>query len=173
MKYIATVKRVDRFIPNITYRFFITLVFNMNKKIFYTLLIIFMAVICFWGYYTLQEPALSDISISESIETLAADEIIALFQGNELQATATYTNKIIEVHGTIKEISFLNNRKTIILKSEKFKENFIICDMSPLNEKKVNSLIVGDTITLKGICKGYLLDLILLNCIPINEKQEY
>ncbi|CAN0604539.1 unnamed protein product, partial [Ectocarpus sp. 12 AP-2014] len=101
---------------------------------------------------------------------LEVDEIITLFQGNELQANATYTNKVIEVHGTIKEISFLNNRNTIILKSEKFEKNFVICDMSPISNTIIPKLTIGDTITLKGICKGYLLDVILLNCIPTNEK---
>lgn len=142
----------------------------MYKKTILRLLVVLTVLVCFWTYDALQKPVVSDVSAMTSTNRLETDEILALFQGNEDKANATYTNKVIEVHGVIKEISFLNHRKTIILASGKFKENFVICDMSPLNETTTNTLLVGDTITLKGICKGYLLDLILLNCIPINEK---
>ena len=98
------------------------------------------------------------------------DELIAFFQRNELQANATYVNKVIEVSGVIKDISLLNDRYTVFLKSETFSKNFVMCDMSPSGKIQGDQLTIGDSITLKGVCKGYLLDVIMLNCIPIDEK---
>lgn len=141
-----------------------------NKLIYKSLLLGATIVFSIWAYMVIQRPALVNISSVDSVSRLRADEIIDVFQGNELEATATYTNKVIEVHGTIKDISFLNNRNTIILKSEKFKKTFVICEMSPLSNTIIKRLTKGDTISLKGVCKGYLLDVILLNCIPTNEK---
>ena len=82
----------------------------------------------------------------------------------------TYVNKVIEVSGVIKDISLLNDRYTVFLKSETFSKNFVMCDMSPSGKIQGDQLTIGDSITLKGVCKGYLLDVIMLNCIPIDEK---
>lgn len=143
----------------------------MHKKIGYKILLLGVIIIfSIWAHMVIQQPALSNVSNIDSATNLRVDELIKLFQGNELQSTATYTNQVISVHGTIKDISFLNNRNTIILESENFKKNFVICDMSPISNKVISELTIGDTISLKGICKGYLLDVILLNCIPTNEK---
>lgn len=143
----------------------------MQKKIGYRILLLGVTIIfSIWAYMVIQQPALSNVSNIDSATNLGVDEIIKLFQGNELQSTATYTNQVIEVHGIIKDISFLNNRNTIILKSDIFEQNFVICDMSPISNTIIQNLAIGDTITLKGVCKGYLLDVIMLNCTPINEK---
>lgn len=143
----------------------------MRKTLFYKLLIaVVIVAIVFWGYISFQKPARTNISEVHSSSQVRAGEIIGLFQRNESAANTSYINKVIVVQGTIKEISFLNQRKTVILESEKFKNNFIICEMSPLSKDRIPELTIGDTISLKGICKGYLLDVILLNCIPTDEK---
>ena len=57
-----------------------------------------------------------------------------------------------------------------MLKSKTFSQSFVMCDMSPISGTKINELTKGDTIALRGVCKGYLLDVIMLNCIPIHEN---
>jgi len=74
-----------------------------------------------------------------------------------------YAGKIIEVTGFIKEISFINNRNTIILNSST--ETFgVICDLNKNQEDKIKQLKEDQKIRVKGICKGFLKDVILLNC---------
>ena len=41
--------------------------------------------------------------------------------------------------------------------------------MSPKSNDRTNEFVVGNTIVLRGVCKGYLLDVIMLNCMPTNE----
>jgi hypothetical protein len=111
-----------------------------------------------------------DVSNIENVEHVEVEEVIAMFKKDQEKANAEFIEKIIEVEGEIKEISFLNDRHTIILNSKSFTQSFVMCDMSPLENDKINKLTVGDTVVLRGVCKGYLLDVIMLNCIPINEK---
>ena len=102
-------------------------------------------------------------------DRLSIEELLTEFNGNLEKANATFIEKVIEVEGVIKEVSYLNNRHTIILKSESFTQSFVICDMSPKGNDRTNEFVVGNTIVLRGVCKGYLLDVIMLNCMPTNE----
>jgi len=116
------------------------------------------------------KPARVEVSIVENYNQVAIEDLIQGFQVDEQKANKTYIEKVIEVEGVVKEISFMNNRHTVLLKSNSFSQSFVMCDMSPLQNNTINELVQGDTVVLRGVCKGYLLDVIMLNCIPINEK---
>jgi len=109
-------------------------------------------------------------SPKQVIEQVNIGELITMFQNNEQLAIDTYTEKMIEVEGVVEEISFLNNRHTVLLRGNKFAQNFILCDMAFESKEGKERITKGDTIKLKGVCKGYLLDVIMLNCVPIDEK---
>lgn len=76
-----------------------------------------------------------------------------------------HINKVIEVKGIVKDVNNLNNSYTIILQGEKKLNRFVICDMQKQQQNNVQKPKLGDTITVKGIIKGKLNDIILLNCI--------
>jgi len=109
-------------------------------------------------------------SISAEL-TLTANDLVATYTNDETKSNALYAGKIIEVTGTIKEITFLNNRTTIILNSTS--ETFgVICDINPNQKETIYQLKKHQKIKVKGICKGFLKDVILLNCsidLPTNE----
>ena len=129
-------------------------------------------VLCFlvYGYLQFQRPAQNDVSENEVFQSLSTAEILALFETDENSASALLVEKTIEVSGIIKEVNYVNDQHTILLRTEHFTRNFVMCDMSPLRSEDALRLKVGDTITLKGVCKGFLLDVIMLNCIPIHEN---
>lgn len=116
------------------------------------------------------KPARIEVSKVENVNQVAIEDLIQGFQIDEEKANADFIEKVLEIKGVVKEISFLNDRHTILLKSKNFSQSFVMCDMSPLGNYNINELVKGDTIVLRGVCKGYLLDVIMLNCIPINEK---
>ncbi len=102
----------------------------------------------------------------ESLEphfSIASEDLVELYSDNEKKADNLYTNKIVEVYGTVKEISYLNDRKTIILAGNSESSN-IICDLNENQLNKLNQLKNNQTVYIKGICKGYLKDVILLDC---------
>ena len=131
-------------------------------------------VLCFlvYGYLQFQRPAQNDVSENEVFQSLSTAEILALFETDENSASALLVEKTIEVSGIIKEVNYVNDQHTILLRTEHFTRNFVMCDMSPLRSEDALRLKVGDTITLKGVCKGFLLDVIMLNCIPIHENTD-
>jgi len=104
-----------------------------------------------------------NLSNQTAIATLNSDELINSFTLNEKKSNSLYEGKVIEVTGKIKEISFLNDRITIILTNNN-KTFGVICDMNPNQKEKIKKLSNNQKITVKGICKGYLKDVILLDC---------
>lgn len=142
------------------------------KSIFYSIGILLIVVLSILYFYN---PIFK--SDSNSIENkltdynLKASDLVSSFTNNEKKANLLYTGKIIEITGTIKEITYLNDRNTIILNSNS--ETFgVICDINPNQKEKIHQLKQHQKIKVKGICKGFLKDVIFLNCaidLPIDE----
>ncbi|SEC30965.1 tRNA_anti-like [Tenacibaculum sp. MAR_2009_124] len=108
-------------------------------------------------------------SNSKNIKSLPSNFIIksidlaSSYALDEKKADSLYINKIIKVYGNVKEISYLNNRNTVILLGSS-PTSSVICDLNKNELNKLNQLKTNQTVYIKGICKGYLNDVILLNC---------
>lgn len=103
--------------------------------------------------------------------SLNSDDLINSYLINEEKTDALYAGKIIEITGYIKEVTFLNNRNTVLLYS-KNSNSGVICDIHPSQIEKVKTLKEHQKIIVKGICKGFLKDVVLLNCyidLKLNE----
>jgi ABC-type lipoprotein release transport system permease subunit len=135
-----------------------------NKK--FTLLSILVLLLLVSGYcYIIPIFSSSEKNLQNELaeRTVSSNDLINAYTINEEKSDRLYTGKIIEVSGFIKEISFLNNRNTIILNSNT--ETFgVICDINPTQTEKIKLLKKHQKISVKGICKGFLKDVILLNC---------
>ncbi|WP_405206681.1 OB-fold protein [Aquimarina sp. LLG6339-5] len=107
------------------------------------------------------------INASTEIST-DSQKLTASFISNENDANLIYKDKIVELVGVVKEVTFLNNRNTIVLEGEN-KNSSVLCDMQSDQLRMVKNLKKGQKIELKGVCKGFLKDVILLNCMLINQ----
>lgn len=76
---------------------------------------------------------------------------------------------VVTVHGFVEDINFLNNRNTVILRGEIDLKNSVICDMQKGQTEFLSTLKIGQLVTVKGILKGSLKDIILLNCLISNQ----
>nr|WP_165605827.1 hypothetical protein [Flavivirga aquatica] len=99
---------------------------------------------------------------------ISAAEISEHYLEDEKKSDSMYKGKVLEIKGIIKKINFLNNRNTLILQGYNTYSN-IICDIQNVNKKEFDKLELGDKINLKGICKGFLKDVIILNCVLVNK----
>ena len=112
-----------------------------------------------------------NLELVASEASINSNDLIASYIISEEKTDKLYSGKIIEVTGFVKEVTFLNNRNTVILYS-KHKTSGIICDINPSQIEKVKTLKEHQKITVKGICKGFLKDVVLLNCyidLKLNE----
>lgn len=138
------------------------------KKSFKIISIIIVT-ICIYISLNLLDKKAIDINKALTFKNTESEILVANFLTNEKLADETYTRKVIEITGTVKEVSFLNNRNTLILQG-KDKNSGVICDMNANQIDAIHKISIGDKITVKGICKGFLKDVVMLNCIIITNN---
>jgi tRNA_anti-like len=97
--------------------------------------------------------------------TVAAIQLATQYETNEPEANSDYLDKVLEVSGEINEIT--KNQKgepVITLKGT---------DMSgvtgTIENAKPDEIKPGATVILKGICTGYLTDVVLVRCVLKNK----
>lgn len=109
-----------------------------------------------------------DVTKVESSIRISSVELVRSFQRNERKANSRFVEQTLEVTGYVSEISKLNNGLSILLNGNGTSEH-VLCEMRPDQWPKLESLKKGDEVIVKGVCKGYLKDAILLHCILLKE----
>jgi hypothetical protein len=132
----------------------------MKKKILYTVLLAGL-VIGGYIYYRVSKPrpSLADAAPALSI---AATQLYSEYQSNETTADSQFVNKVIEVTGIITDIQATDTTLAIELKGGD--QGGVNCEIAGGNNKN-NSLQKGSTVTLKGKCSGFLMDVTLADCV--------
>lgn len=106
-----------------------------------------------------------DLSKANPDFVITATDLQKTFEENEAAATAKYVNKIIEVSGTIISVGTgENNVLSISLKTGSDLSS-VICTFPAGTEQAKFSK--GSRITLRGECSGFLMDVLLNNCVLI------
>lgn len=139
----------------------------MKKKI----LTGFMAIIAAFGigvwYYVFQYSKTHHRDVmSEYATIITASQIVRAFETNEASANSSYLNKAIELKGVIlKRDKDQAGNTTLTLKSGDPLSNIICTLKSGLTLPKNDSVVV-----VKGICTGFLSDVVLNDAIVVNQK---
>lgn len=95
---------------------------------------------------------------------ITAPAIVKAYLENEATANTAYLDKSVEIKGEITEIKSDQSGNTIItLKSDDATAGVLCTLKTPDNRYKV-----ADSITIKGICTGFLSDVVLKDAIIIN-----
>jgi hypothetical protein len=132
----------------------------MKKSLIIGFAIVLLGAITAW-FYINKESSDSVISQKADIEINAA-ELLLNFETNENDANALYLNKVIQLTGIVSEIDELETGVSVYLK-EANTDSGILCGFSKkaFNTKSVQ---VGDSVIIKGLCTGYLFDVVLNKC---------
>jgi len=137
----------------------------MKRKIVLVIAVFAISVISLISLYIFRE---TETNISNSIaeHKLSAIELFKKFEEDENQANMLYLGKIIEISGTIISIDQTENHETMLIFRESDEIFGVLCTLAKTDKNK-KKLVVGKKVKLKGVCKGYLSDVIVNNCIII------
>jgi hypothetical protein len=125
-------------------------------------LIILIGIITGLYFYNLGH---KDLQKASPDFVMSADDLLQAFEDNENEASLKYVNKVIEVTGTVLQLNRgENNSLNITLKTGNALSS-LICTMAPDTDPP--SLSAGDQITIRGECSGFLMDVLLNNCVVI------
>lgn len=118
------------------------------------------------GVYMYNKPH-KDIRSVKPDYVIKAEDLQKEFGANESAASAKYLNKIVEVTGTITYINANEEKILSITLKTGDQISSVIC--SPGETIKPGKLTPGRNVTVRGEMSGYLMDVVLNNCVIINK----
>ncbi len=130
-----------------------------TKKLLLLLLLAGLAIGGTVGYMMWNKPH-EDLSSATPDFVLDAQALFSDFETDEASANEKYLGKLVEVKGTVQEITETSDGGvSIILKGE--------MDMFGVNCAFLQhqDFEVGSEITVRGQCSGYLMDVALARCV--------
>lgn len=98
---------------------------------------------------------------------ITAESLIGAFENNEQEANEKYLDKIIQIEGVVSSINTSNGNSVITL-SASDSMGTVVCTMEPSQNKRVLGIENGTTITLKGICTGFIMDVMLVRTVIVD-----
>jgi hypothetical protein len=134
------------------------------KKLGWTLLAL-ISIAGLIAYYLYTKPV-DSLENEKPSATLSADSIFQLYDQNEMKTNELYLNKVISVSGKIQNI--LTDTSGVAFTLQTSSGLFgVTCKMDDTN-LDVSQFSEGQTVKIKGLCTGYLMDVILIRCIVEN-----
>ncbi len=130
--------------------------------------IILIAIIIGGGvaYYLWNKPHKSAEGV-KPVATLTAEELFTQYSTDAAGSDAKYLDKVLEVSGTVSNVSVneLNETKVALSTSDMLAEIAFIMKKG----ENIESLKTGTNIALKGICVGYNTDVELKESVVVHQ----
>jgi hypothetical protein len=98
---------------------------------------------------------------------VSATELYAKFTTNEPQANQAYLNKVLQVSGQVLEVKSTSAAGEVVVLNTGDPMFGIACSLDKV-ETPAHEVKPGEKITIKGICTGYLSDVVLSRSYLIN-----
>lgn len=86
-----------------------------------------------------------------SAKKITAEALYTAYLSDSITAQQYYNGKVVEVQGSIKEVTRNQKNEPVVLLLTKEEDAFVNCT---IEEKDLASLVKGETVSLKGICNG-------------------
>ena len=96
----------------------------------------------------------------EAAFKLSVKDLVSAFADDEAKANQMFVGKIIEVHGALKEM-ILNDSTLILLMGDSTQMTGVSCYLQKDQKDKYTGLRRGEPVTVKGVCNGMLIDVVL------------
>jgi tRNA_anti-like len=139
---------------------------NLSEKIpmkrLKTILLIlslFAAIAAAYAWFFVWNKPQTNVEKSKGIP-VSATVLFQAYTVDEQLANKTYLEEIVEVTGEVKTISINGEGFTVVVLKTDDPMFGINCTV----EEKKSTMKEGETVTLKGICTGYLTDVVLIRC---------
>ena len=118
------------------------------------------------GFYQYNKPHKKILDIEPDFSISAVD-IFEEYEMDEIASNAKYLDKVIQISGTVQETKEEEGLSSITLDSGGMFG--VICQLDQLSKHKRTQFTVGEKVTLKGICTGLLMDVVLVRCIEVTQ----
>jgi hypothetical protein len=136
----------------------------MKRKILVAVSAIFITAVLGTWFFVFYKPThfKRDVADEKAI-IISAPELVKAFQENETTANTTYLDKSVEIKGEIVEAKPDQSGLTMVTLKSNDALAGVLCTLKFTD----TSLKAGQIITVKGICTGFLSDVVLKEAIIV------
>ncbi|MEX2380171.1 MAG: hypothetical protein WD530_05475 [Vicingaceae bacterium] len=134
------------------------------KKILITVLILALIVAGGIAFYQFNRGVSTLENVNADYE-MTADDLYNAFETDEEVALEKYEGKVIQLSGKIADMKKTDKGNNLTLEAEGAMMGGVNCTFRALDD----DLKVGDSIRLKGRCQGFLMNVVLNNCVLVYE----
>jgi hypothetical protein len=120
----------------------------------------------FFGYRMYNKPH-KDMTSAESDLKIDAAELLSSFENDEATANEKYNDKVVEVSGTVSDVSTDEDGNIKVTLDAGNPLGGVICQLDNLSEHKRTEFPTGEKVSFKGLCTGYLMDVVLVRCVEV------
>jgi hypothetical protein len=115
--------------------------------------------------YNKPRPAAAD---EHTEKRVTAIELFRDFADNEQEANKTYVNKVLEVKGTVVDVQKTKEAYAVLLAGQQAASGGVNCTLSGGQEHNIPQ--VGQSVLIKGLCTGLLMDVSIVDATIIENK---
>jgi len=135
------------------------------RNILFTLGCVFVAALAGTLIYLYNKPHRN--VVTETGIPISATELYSKFTRNEMQANQVFLNKVLQVSGQVLEVKTNTTAGRVVVLNTGDPLFGVACTLTRL-ETAARPVKPGERITIKGICTGYLSDVVLTNSYLVN-----
>ena len=132
------------------------------RKIYFFGIGILLICLAAWGIHVVYKPH-QNVENQQTSATLSASSLYSEFLNSEAKANQKWVGKVIEISGRISSVNEAGSYVSINLAAAK--EGGVDCSVLKKDLPAGSALNQGDSITVKGKCTGFLMDVNLVDCI--------
>jgi len=114
------------------------------------------------GLYMYNKPV-DKMNTMKVDETISAENLFTTYEADETAANSRFLDKVVVVKGKVIKSTKDDTKITVFLDTGDMLAN-IMCQME---SQDINIPADGSTVTIKGLCTGYLTDVVLIKSILI------
>jgi len=115
------------------------------------------------GYFLWNKPH-QNIAASQADVVFTANQLLQAFETDEASANTKYLDEIIKVNGIIKHIENNESGEISVTLATDNEMSSVICNFD-LTFKDFQKIKLGEEAVIKGLCSGYLMDVVLDRCV--------
>jgi hypothetical protein len=114
-----------------------------------------------WQQYHRKHADTTDLTATVKKEAMS---LIKEFESDETAASLKYNGKVVSVKGAVLKIEYNNDTRNLIL-GDGSSATGVICELQPEHKRDADKIIPGQQVSIKGICTGMLLDVVMVRCV--------
>ena len=115
------------------------------------------------GYFLWNKPH-QNVAAAKADVSFTSSHLLQAFETDENAANVKYLDKVIKVNGVIKDVENNESGEISVILATDNEMSSVICNFDPAF-KDTKQLEIGKKIIIKGLCSGYLMDVVLDRCV--------